>query len=103
VELRRRRISDTLPKVVEEPTPGEARRYRIDADIRFLQPAGLTGVTIDATHTEMTVVVDSPLRPGQRCVAVVQLATGEELHERAEVVWAKRAPNGWMAGLSFAR
>jgi hypothetical protein len=97
----RRRISDTLPKV--EADDEEEKHYPLDADITFLQPAGLTGVALEASRTGMRVVVDSPLELGQRCVAVVQLPTGEELHERAEVVALRRGPNGWVADLVFAQ
>lgn len=100
-EQQRRRISDTLPKVDTEHELG-TRSFPLDADIIFLQPAGLTGVALEASHMGMRVVTDSPLEPGQKCVAVVQLPSGEELHERAEVIWSRRGPNGWIAGLVFA-
>ena len=96
----RRRISDTLPKVDDVETE---TRFPIDADVVFLQPAGLTGVALEASRTGMRVVVDSPLELGQRCVAVVQLPSGEETHERAEVVAVERGQNGWIADLVFAQ
>ena len=98
----RRRISDTLPKVEDDEVESETR-FPIDADVVFLQPAGLTGVALEASRTGMRVVVDSPLELGQRCVAVVQLQTGEETHERAEVVAIERGQNGWVADLVFAQ
>jgi hypothetical protein len=97
--VKRRRISDTIPKVDgEQALP----RVRLNAPITFLQPAETSGVAIDATHTSLRVVVDGPLEPGQRCVAIVQLSNGEETHERMQVLWSRRSTQGWVATLEFA-
>ena len=100
VAVRPRRISDTLPKV-DDDGARSTRRIPVEADVRFLHPYTSIGVTVDANETGMRVVVDEPLHPGDRCVAVVQLADGEETHERAEVVWVRRTSRGWMMGLRF--
>ena len=73
----------------------------LEADIEFLHPTRMTGVTVDASDTGFRVIVDAPLEPGTRCVALVQLPSGEETHERATVVWSRRATQGWLVGLEF--
>ena len=98
---RKRRISDIMPKV-EDDGPRESRRFALNADVTFLQPANTTGVTLDANASGMRVVVDAPMEVGSRCIAVVQLADGGETHERAEVVWSERSARGWVVGLRFA-
>jgi hypothetical protein len=97
--VRPRRISDTIARVVDDQ--GSRRRVPIRADVTFLQPAHATGVTLDADETGMRVLVDCALRPGDRCIAVVQLPDGEETHERATVLWARRSSHGWVAQLEF--
>ena len=99
-EKRARRISDTIP-AVRDLRRRRSRRVPLDADVTFLQPAETTGLTVDASPTGLRVIVNAEMRPGDKCVAVVQLPTGEEMHERARVVWTKRASSGWMTGLEF--
>ena len=97
--VRPRRISDTIARVVDE---GGARKpVPIRAEVTFLQPTNATGVTLEADDTAMRVLIDRELKPGDRCIAVVQLADGEETHERATVLWVRRASNGWVAHLEF--
>lgn len=98
---RRRRISDIIP-AVDDDGARHSRRFALNADVTFLQPANTTGVALDANNTGMRVVVDSPIEVGSRCIAVVQLADGGETHERAEVVWSERSSSGWVVGLKFA-
>jgi len=98
--MRRRRISDTIPKV-EDDGVRSSRRLPVEADIEFLHPSHMTGVTIDASASGLRAIVDSRLEPGTRCVALVQLPSGEETHERVKVVWARRAAQGWLVGLEF--
>ena len=98
---RGRRISDIIPKVDDEGAR-TSRRFALNADVTFLQPARMTGVALDASESGMRVVVDTPLEVGARCIAVVQLASGGETHERAEVIWSRRSPRGWIIGLRFA-
>jgi hypothetical protein len=100
---RQRRISDIIPKI-EPELEGEgerARRFVLNAEVRFLQPANMTGFALDASETGMRVVLDAPLAVGARCIAVVQLASGPT-HERVEVVWTRRSPRGWEVGFKFA-
>ncbi len=98
---RSRRISDIIP-CVQDDGPRQTRRFALDADITFLQPANTLGVTVDANASGMRVIVDAPMKVGARCIARVQLADGAETHERVEVVWSQRSPRGWMVGLRFA-
>jgi PilZ domain len=98
--MRRRRISDIIPKVTAEEEPG--RRVPLDAEVTFLQPAEMSGVAVDANEQGMSVETDGPLEPGTRCIAVVQLPDGEETHERLRVVWSRRSARGWITGLAFA-
>lgn len=100
VAVKPRRVSDTIPKV-DDDGARSSRRIPMDADVRFLHPYTALGVIVDVNDTGMRVVVDEPLEEGDRCVAVVQLADGEETHERAEVVWVRRTTRGWMMGLRF--
>ncbi|MEZ4443932.1 MAG: PilZ domain-containing protein [Polyangiaceae bacterium] len=101
--MKQRRISDIIPKVVDDEVGKRASgRVPFDADIRFLHPGDVTGVAVDASEGGLRVVTASRLEPGTRCIAVVQLADGEETHERMEVVWSHRSAEGWVAGLAFA-
>jgi hypothetical protein len=96
-----RRISDIIPKIDDDGQRG-ARRFRLNADIEFVSPANTSGIALEASHEGMRVLVDAPLAVGTRCIAVVQLQSGEKVHERAEVMWLRRSRRGWIAGLSFA-
>ena len=98
---RPKRISDTIPVVTDD---GQRRTQRVplNAAVTFLHPEGVHGQTIDANADGMRVVTDGPLKPGDRCVAIVHLETGDETHERLEVIWSRRGSRGWEAGLKFA-
>jgi hypothetical protein len=99
---RMRRISDIIPRIEadEQPEGQRARRFVLDAEVKFLQPARMTGFALDASETGMRVVLDAPLAVGSRCIAVVELASGAT-HERVEVVWSRRSARGWEVGLKF--
>lgn len=99
--MRARRISDTICKVDDKGVRG-SQRVPLDASVIFLQPVGITGQAVDVNHSGMRVMVDEPLLPGQKCIAVVRLSSGDDLHERMEVIWSRRAQDGWEVGLAFA-
>lgn len=96
-----RRISDIIPKV-DDNGVRSSQRVPLDASVTFLQPEGITARAVDANHAGMRIVADEPLSPGQKCIALVRLASGDDLHERMEVVWTRRAEDGWEIGLEFA-
>jgi hypothetical protein len=99
--MRQKRISDTIPKVDDEGVR-QSQRVPLTGTLSFLQPEGVTGEAVDANADGMRVVTDAPLRPGDKCIAVVQLASGDSTHERMEVIWSRRSARGWEAGLRFA-
>lgn len=100
-QVRRKRISDTIP-IVEDDGVRSSVRVPVSAPVVFLHPSNARGTTLDVSDTGMRVVLDRPLRPGDRCVAVVQPEEGgAETHERAEVVWSRLTEDGWMVGLRF--
>jgi hypothetical protein len=101
---RERRISDLIPKADDADEDGqrETKRIPLDADVTFIHPAEISGVALDASEGGLKVVTEKPLHPGTRCIALVQLPSGDETHERMEVVWTKRTTQGWVAGLSFS-
>jgi hypothetical protein len=99
--MRKRRISEIIPKV-EDPGVRESQRVPLAGQISFLHPRGVLGECVDANRDGLRVVTDGPLNPGDKCIAVVQLESGDETHERLEVMWSKRSAVGWEAGLKFS-
>ncbi|MEM9694724.1 MAG: PilZ domain-containing protein [Myxococcota bacterium] len=101
---RRRRISDTIEAVVVDDEEGarDSQRVPMLAEVVFLHPKGLRGVAVDASRGGMRIVLEEELEIGQRCIAIVQLESGEKTHERMEVVWVKRTHRGWEVGFKFA-
>jgi len=102
--MRNKRISDVIEAVSEDEEDGAraSRRIPVDAEVKFLHPHGIRGQAVDVNQGGMRVLANGELTPGQKCVAEVQLATGDSTHERLEVIWARRSPRGWEIGLQFA-
>ena len=97
---RTKRISDTMPAVTGDGAR-QSQRFPMSAEVTFLQPSGITGHAVNANQGGMRVITDQQLAIGQKCVAVVHLDSGDRTHERMEVVWSRRGPTGWEAGLRF--
>jgi hypothetical protein len=69
--------------------------------VRLVHPARATGRAIDASASGMRVLVDYPLREGDRCIIDVRLENGEQRHHRGVVMWTRPDNGRCMAGLMF--
>ena len=90
----------SIRQVVYDRHRRQARRLSSHAPVEVLEPAGGTGVTINASTGGLRVAVDCLLRPGDLCLLIVDDAARPS-GERARVIWSQDVRDGCLAGLQL--
>ncbi|MBW2455245.1 MAG: PilZ domain-containing protein [Deltaproteobacteria bacterium] len=90
----------SIRKVFYDRHRRNARRRPMNATVEVLEPAGGTGVTINASAGGLRVAVDCLLRPGDMCVLTVNDEKRPKV-ERARVIWTQDVRDGCIAGLQL--
>jgi len=76
-------------------------RVPFHAEVELVGPHAAQGVALNVSRGGVRVALEGEVRIGDVCGVRVVLDDGREAAERARVVWKRRLPDGWLAGLAF--
>jgi PilZ domain-containing protein len=100
------RIATLLPAgpddlVMHRGARRRTARYPMHANVRVRAPETARGVVLNASAGGLRVTLDRGVRPGDELELDVRFDRDRVSHERAQVVWSRELPDGWLVGLSF--
>jgi hypothetical protein len=100
------RIGTLLPvglddELVHRDGHRRSARYPVHADVRVHLPERASGVVLNASTGGMRVTLDRSVSPGDELELDVRFDRTHVSRERAQVVWSRELPDGWLVGLSF--
>ena len=89
----------STPSEIPSRQRRSSRRRPLEASVQVVQPAGGTGVAINASEGGLRVALDVPLDADAICVLVVREPGAPEQLVRARVAWSRVLDDGCIAGL----
>ena len=76
-------------------------RQPIHGAIRVVAPHEAHGVLFNVSAGGLRFALDRPLAPGDVIDVEVHLVDDTWTQDRAEVVWCRELPDGWLVGVRF--
>ena len=79
----------------------QARRWPLNAEVEFLAPAGVQGITLNVSRGGLRLAVNRQVEIGALCLARIYTEGAFEAIESMEIVWRRQAVDGWLLGARF--
>ncbi|MCB9593186.1 MAG: PilZ domain-containing protein [Sandaracinaceae bacterium] len=79
----------------------QSTRYPVHGEVSVTSPIQAEGFLFNASAGGLRLALDHPVELGAQLELQVRLAGYRSSSERAEVVWTREQPDGWLVGLRF--
>lgn len=100
------RFADTLPvgprdDALHRGARRTAHRVPLHADVEIDSPRAARGVALNVSRGGVRLALEGEVRVGDVCRLTLRTDPVSASTEHAKVVWKRRLPDGWVAGLAF--
>jgi len=79
----------------------QSTRYAVDGEVSVLGPVQAEGMIFNISAGGLRIAIDQEVEEGDRLDLFVRFNERKTARERAQVMWTREQPDGWVVGLRF--